>query len=75
MKLKLLEELKNATAEAPLNFTFGGVQFKFTAKIKIVDEKTLEELTGKQGANDKEIVRDLYEEDIVEFGYEFNSTY
>ncbi len=23
----------------------------------------------------KEIVRDLYEEDIVEFGYEFNSTY
>lgn len=59
MKLKLLEELKNTSAEAPLNFTFGGVKFKFTAKIKIVDEKTLEELTGKQGANDKEIVRDL----------------
>ncbi|WP_199525381.1 hypothetical protein [Pseudoalteromonas sp. bablab_jr011] len=59
MKLKLLDELKNTSAEAPLNFTFAGVQFKFTAKIKIVDEQTLEELTSKQGANDKEIVRDL----------------
>ncbi|WP_063706164.1 hypothetical protein [Pseudoalteromonas gelatinilytica] len=59
MKLRLLEELKNTSAEAPLNFTFAGVQFKFTAKIKIVDEQTLEELTGKQSANDKEIVRDL----------------
>ena len=59
MKIRLLEELKNTSAEAPLNFTFAGVQFKFTAKIKIVDEQTLEELTGKQSANDKEIVRDL----------------
>jgi len=59
MKLKLLNELKNAVAEAPLNFNFGGVQFKFTAKIKVVDEKILDDLTSKQGANDKEIVRDL----------------
>jgi len=59
MKLKLLEELKNASAEAPLNFTFAGVLFKFTAKIKIVDEKTLDELTNKQNSNDKDIVREL----------------
>ena len=58
MKLKLLEVLKNASAEAPLNFTFAGVLFKFTAKIKIVDEQTLDELTNKQNS-DKDIVREL----------------
>lgn len=59
MKLKLLNNIKNATVEAPLNFSFGGVQFKFTAKIKLVDEEKLNELTMKRGTDDKDIVRDL----------------
>lgn len=59
MKLKLLSQLKNAVISAPLNFEFGGVVFKFTAKIKLVPESELKTLTEKQGANDGEIVRTL----------------
>lgn len=59
MKLKLLTELKTALISAPLNFEFGGVIFKFTAKIKLVSESELKTLTEKQGANDGEIVRSL----------------
>ena len=59
MKLKLLNQLKSAVISAPLNFEFGGVIFKFTAKIKLVPESELKTLTEKQGANDGETVREL----------------
>jgi len=59
MKLKLLNQLKSAVISAPLNFEFGGVIFKFTAKIKLVPESELKTLTENQGANDNKIVRAL----------------
>lgn len=59
MKLKLLNDLKSAVISAPLNFEFGGVMFKFNAKIKLVPESELKTLTEKQGASDSEIVREL----------------
>ncbi|MEM5546998.1 hypothetical protein [Pseudoalteromonas fuliginea] len=59
MKLKLLNDLKKAVINAPLNFEFGGLLFKFTAQIKLVPESELKILTEKQGANDGDIVREL----------------
>lgn len=59
MKLKLLNELKNAVIYAPLHFEFGGLTFKFTAHVKLVTEQALKTLTEKKGANDGKIVREL----------------
>lgn len=59
MKLKLLNALKNAVISAPLDFEFGGLPFKFTAKIKLVPESELKTLTETQGTSDGEIVREL----------------
>lgn len=58
MKLKKLEQLKNATILAPINFAFGGVDFKFDAKIKLVPEAEMSKLVDGSKKDDA-IVREL----------------
>ncbi|USE71526.1 hypothetical protein CTT31_20805 [Pseudoalteromonas maricaloris] len=58
MKLKKLEQLKNATILAPINFAFGGVDFKFDAKIKLVPEAEMTKLVDGSKKDDA-IVREL----------------
>ncbi|MEK0158267.1 hypothetical protein WLQ65_03795 [Pseudoalteromonas piscicida] len=58
MKLKKLEQLKNATILAPINFAFGGVEFKFDAKIKLVPEAEMSKLVDGSKKDDA-IVREL----------------
>lgn len=59
MKLKLLNQLKNAVISAPLNFEFGGLTFKFTAKIKLLTHSEVTAVTERKGAEDTDIVREL----------------
>lgn len=58
MKLKKLEQLKNAIILAPINFEFGGVEFKFDAKIKLVPEAEMTKLVDGSKKDDA-IVREL----------------
>ena len=58
MKLKCLSNL-NAIIESPINFEFGGVQFKFTAHIKLVEDDVITKLTSASGVTDPKIVREL----------------
>ncbi|MCG7549206.1 hypothetical protein [Pseudoalteromonas sp. Of7M-16] len=59
MKLKKLEQLKDATILAPVHFEYGGVEFKFTAHIKLVPEQDIETLTDPRNTTDKAIVEQL----------------
>jgi len=59
MKLKLLNDLKTALISAPLNFEFGGLTFKFTAKIKLLTHSEVAAITAREGAEDADIVREL----------------
>ncbi|MBQ4840055.1 hypothetical protein [Pseudoalteromonas luteoviolacea] len=59
MKLKKLEQLKDATIHAPLHFEYGGVEFKFTAHIKLVPDTDIEKLTDPHSTTDKAIVGQL----------------
>lgn len=59
MKLRCLKTLSNATINTPINFTFGGVTFEFTAHIKLIDLDALNKLTTGPNANDEQIVRTL----------------
>ncbi|NOU50268.1 hypothetical protein HG263_06895 [Pseudoalteromonas sp. JBTF-M23] len=70
MNLKLLEQLENAVIKAPLNFDFGGVNFKFTAHIKMLTTEQIDELTVTQRAEDKALVKELLVgwEDFVDQG-------
>ena len=58
MKLKKLEQLKDAVIEAPLKFEFGGVLFDFTAKVKLVSKDKIAELTSGS-KSDIDIVKTL----------------
>lgn len=56
MSLKCLQKLKDAVIERPISFEFGGVHFKFTAQIKVVEQTEIEKLTKKL---DADVVRGL----------------
>lgn len=58
MRLKKLEQLKDAVIEAPLKFEFGGVLFDFTAKVKLASKGEIAELTSG-GKSDFDIVKSL----------------
>jgi len=59
MKLKCLKKLKNAVINAPLDFEFGGIAFKFNAEVKLVDEDEINALTTSTKATDKNTVKNL----------------
>ena len=59
MKLKLLNTLQDAVIKAPLHFEFGGVTFKFTAHIKLLDTPQIDELTSNNTKTDQQIAREL----------------
>jgi len=77
MKLRCLNKLSNATIKAPLNFEFGGVTFKFTALIKVVDQDDLDELLNPASSTDVQTVRALLTgwEEFIDEGetVEFNA--
>ncbi|AZZ98252.1 hypothetical protein [Pseudoalteromonas sp. R3] len=58
MKLKLLEQLKNAQIDMPLDFEFGGLAFKFTAQIKLITQSEIDEITSGN-LSDADVVRKL----------------
>jgi len=59
MKLKCLNKLTNAIIKAPLNFEFGGVRFKFTAHIKLIEQSEVDRISTEAGARDDKVVREL----------------
>lgn len=59
MRLTCLTKLHDAVIDAPLNFEFGGVAFKFTAQVKLIEETALNLLTTGDKANDKLTVKAL----------------
>ena len=59
MKLKCLAKVSQALIKSPLNFEFGGVLFKFTAHIKIVDQDEIDKITSSKNASDATTARGL----------------
>ncbi|WP_141235641.1 hypothetical protein, partial [Pseudoalteromonas sp. NBT06-2] len=51
--------LHDAVIDAPLNFEFGGVAFKFNAQVKLVEESEINTLTSGAIASDKNTVKAL----------------